>query len=380
VKSALFPVLAAGFLLFSLAVSAKAALEPERGLLDFGAFYMAGVAQERGFEPYGVYPELAAETGADFGHEDGRGHSPNLNPPISLYPFRLLAGADPGDVKMALNALSAAVFAACAFAMARAYPQHRTIFGFLWIAAFGGFWYTLWLGQVYVLLFALGLAAWLLIQRGTHPIIAGELIGLLVAVKPHLVLWPLFLLLAGHPRVGLASFGVTAAVSAIPLALEGPGIYVQWLEAVQAYPRIGIGSNASIVGQAERFGLIEAGYALSAVLIVAAAFVIWRSRASAVRASGWGIVVALLATPVAWIGYGLLAMPVLLSRRWAPLEWVAATGMTGLWFVLGRGDVALAASLVLLYLLVKDQLVRRQLGRSVTEALALNARRERTAA
>ena len=368
------------FLLFSLAVSATAALQADRGLLDFGAFYMAGVIQEEGLNPYGVCPDLAAETGENFGHEDGRGHSPNLNPPISLYPLRLLADGDPGDVKMALNVTSAIVFAGCALAMLRAYPQHRTLQGLLWVAAFGGFWYTLWLGQVYVLLFVLGLGAWFLIQRGTHPLVAGLMIGLLVAVKPHFALWPLFLLLAGHPRIALASFVTAGAISAVPLLLEGPGIYRQWLDAVQAYPRVGLAGNASIVGQAERLGLIEAGYVISAALVVAAGFVMWRSRATAVGASAWGIVVALLASPIAWIGYGLLAMPVLLTRRWEALEWCAAAGMTGVWFVIGRGEPFLAASFVLLYLLIKDQLVQRDLTLSVDEARTRSARRQSIAA
>jgi hypothetical protein len=264
--------------------------------------------------------------------------------------------------------------------MLRAYPQHRTVPGLLWIASFGGFWYTLWLGQVYVLLFAAGLGAWFLIQRGTHPLLAGLLIGLLVAVKPQFAVWPLFLLLAGHPRTAVAAVATAAAISAVPLALEGPEVYRQWLEAAQAYPRLGLGGNASIVGQAERLGLIEAGYALSAALVAAAGFVVWRSRVTATGASSWAIVVALLASPIAWIGYGLMAMPVLLSRRWDALEWTAAVGTSGLWFAFGRGEPVLAASLVLLYLLVRDQLVRRRLTRAIGEAHTLSARRDRAVA
>ena len=362
-------VLAAVFFVVSLTVSALVALRPDRGLLDFGAFYMAGVLQAKDVEdPYGVYPELAAETGANFGHTDGRGHSPNLNPPISLYPFSLLGETNPTDAKLALNVVSALVFAGCGVALLVAYPQHRTLQGVLWVAAFGGFWYTLWLGQVYVLLFALGLGAWFLLQRGTHPILAGVLIGLLVAVKPHFVLWPLFLLLAGHPRVALSGLATAAAVSAVPLALEGPGVYQQWLEAAQAYPRIALAGNASLVGQAERFGLPAAGYALSAGLALSAALVMYLYRPNAMKASSWGIVVALLAAPIAWVGYGLLAMPVLMSRRWHALEWAAAISLTGLWFILERGEPFLAASLILLCLLTKDLLVRRRLSLAVMAA------------
>ncbi len=155
---------------------------------------------------------------------------------------------------------------------------------------------------------------------------------------------------------------------------------VMYWVAFSRIPRLALGGNASLVGEAVRLGVPALGYALSVTLVVSAAFVMWWGRATAVRASSWGIVVALLAAPIAWIGYGLLAMPVLLSRRWEALEWVAALGMTGLWFVLGRGEPVLAASLVLLFLLAKDQLVRQQLTHTVEEARSLNTRRQRVAA
>jgi hypothetical protein len=187
-------------------------------------------------------------------------------------------------------------------------------------------------------------------------------------------------LLAGHPRIALPSFSVAAAVSAVPLALEGPGIYQQWLEAAQAYPRLAFAGNASIVGEAERLGLVEAGYFLSIALVMTAAAVMWSSRATAERASSWGIVVALLASPIAWIGYGLLLMPVLLSRRWQAPEWIAALGMTGLWFALGLGEPFFAASLVLLYLLARDQLVRSETTNTADQARTQAAERQQVAA
>ena len=344
------------FLSISLLVSAAAALRPDRGLLDFGAFYMAGEAQRQGLAPYGVYPEVAEATGYEFGHTDDRGHSPNLNPPISLYPFRLLAAADPAQVKRALNLASTVLFAACFVVMLRAFPRHRGIEILLVLASAGGFWYTIWLGQIYVLLFALGLGAWLLMQRGANSVWAGLLIGLLIAVKPNFAFWPLLLLLAGHPKVALTSFSVAAGISAIPLLLEGPGIYGQWLEAAQGYSRLGLPWNASLVGQAQRLGVAPVGYALSAFLVVGAALLAWRTRPAPLKASSWGIVVALLATPISWLGYGLLALPVLLSRRWGGLEWAVAIGMTGIWSVFRVGEPAFAATLLLLILLCKDEL------------------------
>jgi hypothetical protein len=341
-------------------------LTPNRGLLDFGSFYMAGVVQEKGVDnPYGIYPQLAEETGANFGYTDGRGHSPNLNPPISLYPFRVLADVNPDTARTVLNYASALLFAGCAIAMLRAYPEHRNRLGVLWVAGFAGFWYTVALGQIYVLLFALGLGAWLLIEKDTHPLIAGVLIGVLIAIKPNFAVWPLFLLLAGHQRISLTAFVTAAAISAVPLVLEGPTIYQQWLQAAQDYPRLALSFNVSLVGEAERIGVPALGYALSAALVTAAAAAMWHLRPTAIRSSAWGIVVGLLASPIAWVGYGMLMMPVLLSRRWQGLEWAVALGLAGAWLAVGLGEPFLGATLLLLFLLARDEYVRRQVTRGV---------------
>ena len=361
-------------LVVSILIGLAMVLIPNRGLLDFGSFYMAGVVQEKGVDnPYGIYPELAEETGANFGYTDDRGHSPNLNPPISLYPFRLLADVNPATARTVLNIVSALVFAGCAVALLRAYPEHRNLFGVLWVLGFAGFWYTLALGQLYVLLFALGLGAWLLIEKGTHPLLAGVLMGLLIAVKPNFAVWPLFLLLAGHPRVSLTAIITAAAISAVPLMLEGPVIYQQWLQAAQDYPRLALSLNASLVGETERAGIPVLGYALSATVVAAGAVVMWLVRPTAIKASAWGIVVGLLASPIAWVGYSMLMMPVLLSRRWQALEWVVAIGLTGASLAIGLGEPFLLATLVLLFLLARDEYVRQQLTRTVEAARGANA-------
>jgi hypothetical protein len=363
-------VLAALLFVASILVGLLVFLTPNRGLLDFGSFYMAGVVQEKGVDnPYGIYPQLADETGANFGYTDGRGHSPNLNPPISLYPFRVLADVNPDTARSILNYASALLFAGCAIAMLRAYPEHRDRLGVLWVAGFAGFWYTLALGQIYVLLFALGLGAWLLIEKGTHPIIAGVLIGVLIAIKPNFAVWPLFLLLAGHHRISITAFATAAAISAVPLVLEGPTIYQQWLQAAQDYPRLALAFNASLVGEAERIGVPALGYGLSAALVAAAAAAMWHLRPTALRSSAWGIVVGLLASPIAWVGYGMLMMPVLLSRRWRALEWVVAIGLAGVWLAAGLGEPFLIATLLLLFLLAREEYAHRRVTQTVETTL-----------
>lgn len=311
-----------------IALGAATALRPDRGLLDFGAFVMAGEAYQRGLDPYEVHADLAEESGLDFGVE-GRPYSPNLNPPISLYPFSMLSEVDAMSARDALNAASALLYAGACLFMLRAYPWQRRPLIVLWLFAVAGFWYTLWLGQIYVALFALLLTAWLLLERGHSVLLAGVLIGLTVAIKPNFALWPLLLLLAGHGRPALVATATALAVSAVPLLLESPAVYAQWLEAAREYSRAAISANASLFGMAERVGLPPLGYLLSAAAVVACAVFVRRMRPSQSQTSSLGIVLTLLIGPLSWVGYTLFMLPVLLSRRW------------------GRWEVAIAASMLL---------------------------------
>jgi hypothetical protein len=61
-------------------------LRPDKGLLDFGSFIASGDAANKGLNPYGVY---------DLTFRVGTVPAPNLNPPISVYPFQFAAHFDP---------------------------------------------------------------------------------------------------------------------------------------------------------------------------------------------------------------------------------------------------------------------------------------------
>jgi hypothetical protein len=325
------------------------------GLGDYGSFILAGKADEQGLDPYGVYPELVEETELNLGFD--RPYSPNLNPPISLYPFRLLSGADPDVSRFALRAVSGVVYVAACVALMRAYPWQRRPLTVLWLIAGAGFWYTLWMGQVYVLLFGAGLGAWLLLEKGQSPVLAGVLIGVTVAVKPNFVVWPLLLLLAGQGRPALWA-GVTALlISAIPFIIEGPGIYGEWIDAARSYSRGAIAANGSLVGTAARLGIEPAGYVIAATLTLAGAVYAWRVRPDVMQASGIALVLTLLAGPLTWLGYTLFALPVLLARHWRSWEIAAAaTLVVPVWFTAASGEIHLAGLLILGGLLASDVL------------------------
>ena len=335
-------------------------LQPNRSLRDFTTFVQAGRAYDAGLNPYVLYQDFDPAAGIELGTPRETG-SPNLNPPISIYPFSLMADLDPFSVRNGLSVASALIYAAVCVVLLKAYPWQRRPLVMLWLLTVAGFWYTLLLGQIYIPLFALGLAALLLIERGRNLLWAGILIGLVVAIKPNFAIWPLFMLLAGQRKIALTSVAVVAAISGIPLLIEGPGIYSQWLEAARAYPRAAIAPNASMFGVATRLGIQEAGYAVAAGIVGVGAFYAWRWRLTGREASAWSVVLTLLVGPLTWVGYTLFMLPLLLSRRWARWEIaIAATMLVPAGLGWPSGEIRLAGIVMLSGLVLDDTLQSRR--------------------
>jgi hypothetical protein len=150
------------------------------------------------------------------------------------------------------------------------------------------------------------------------------LIGLLVAIKPNFLVWPVLLLVAGYGGVAAAALVVAGCLSVLPALVYGPGIYAQWLHAVQLYSFPGLIHNASLTGVAVRLGVPGAGPVVSSAILALLAFWIWRRRPSPLDVSALALVGALVAAPLAWIGYSLLVVPVFLGRTWTPMLRAAA--------------------------------------------------------
>jgi Glycosyltransferase family 87 len=373
----LLQVLAVLGLCALIALAAVQLLQPKSQLRDFATFVQAGKAYEQGLNPYVLYKEPDPVAGVDPGTPLETG-SPNLNPPISIYPFSLLANADPFAVRNGLGIVSAVIYAGACVLLLKTYPWQRKPLVMLWLLAVAGFWYTLLLGQIYIPLFTLGLAALLLIERGRSLVWSGILVGLVVAIKPNFGIWPLFLLLAGHRKLALTAIAAAAAVSVIPLLLEGPEIYSQWVEAARAYPRAAIAPNASMFGVATRLGIPELGYLVAAGLIALGAFYAWRWRLTAREASQWSVMLTLLVGPLTWVGYTLFMLPLLLSRRWARWEVaIAATMLVPAGLGWPAGEMRLAGIVMLSGLVLNDA---RQARRSETTTESVSTAVSRQAA
>jgi len=286
-------------------------------LWDFGSFVASGRAAAEGMDPYRVDPLSLTRL---FGYTYTYTGTPNLNPPVSLIAFEALSQLEPAAAFRAWYALALALYLAVLALLARDYRDRLSPPLLAWALSLGGLWSTLALGQIYVPLLLALAAAWLLLRRGRW-LPAGLLIGVAVAVKPNLVVWPLLLLLAGCWAAALPALLAAALLSAAPALVYGPGVYVSWLSALPSYGGFGVATDASLLGLTSRLGQPSLGLPLSGFLLLGLAGVVWRHRPPALHTSSLAIAASLLASPLTWTGYTLFLLPVFFEQRWTlPLK------------------------------------------------------------
>jgi len=283
-------------------------------LKDLGSFLHSGAAHREGLNPYAYHPLIQPLPISQEGL--------NLNPPISVYAFDLLSRFDPSAVKVGFIAISCLSYFGAVFALMRAYPEKRTLLVALSMIALAGFWHMLWYLQLYAPLLLGVVAAWLLIRNG-NLFWGGILIGLVIALKPNYAVVPLILLAAGHYRIALLAIGAAACISAIPLLLDGPQIYRQWLELSIQFPGLTWTSNASLASAGARLGVPFLGTMFAGIVLLAVLYVTWRIRPSPLNAMACGLLTVLLLGPVSWAGYTLFLLPFLFSRKWDRVTWAA---------------------------------------------------------
>jgi hypothetical protein len=305
---------------------------PGDSLWDFGSFVASGRAAREGLNPYGIYPLTLHVSFPGF-----EAWNPNLNPPISALLFQLFDLTDPHISFRIWWAISVLCYAATVLLLLRRYGRPDWWALLPWAFALAGFWDTLVLGQIYLPLVLAGSAAWLLLERGEGRW-AGLLIGLVVAMKPNFLVWPVLLFLSGHRIPAVVSLATAGAISAVPLVVMGPEVYRQWFELlVGDRERAFFLTNASLVGLAARMGLPSLGVWVGLALLGASAFWALRARPAALQASALALLLALLASPIAWIHYTLFLLPVLFSRwRMTGIRLVAVLLIVPVPFILDR--------------------------------------------
>lgn len=176
------------------------------GLADFGSFHAAGTAARAGLNPYGAdsplifRPDILGETVVAL----------NLNPP-ALLPFcEIISFVDPQFGLLAWRLLSLACYGCAVAIIWRAYPRARTLTRLMWSISIAGIYHILEMGQIYAPLALIAAGAYIAIDR-KHLLLGGVLMGVLVAIKPNLAIWPAALLLVGYWRVALAATGPRSA-------------------------------------------------------------------------------------------------------------------------------------------------------------------------
>jgi len=293
-----------------LIVSDLARVLPNHGLWDFGSFVASARAAREGLNPYGVYPLTMHVVLPGFD-----AYNPNLNPPISALLFRAFDVADPQASLRVWWAISVACYVVTVLLLVARYGARRAVLIGLPALALAGFSDTLFLGQIYLPLVLAAVGAWLLLERGQGAF-AGLLIGLVVAMKPNFLVWPVLLLLSRHYRPAFVAFGVAALVSAVPLLAMGPEVYRQWVELLASdRERAAFLTNASLTGLAARAGVSVVGLVISAALLMALAAWALVRRPAALRASAFALLASVFASPIGWIHYTLFLLPVFV-RGW----------------------------------------------------------------
>ncbi|HWO72114.1 MAG TPA: glycosyltransferase family 87 protein [Dehalococcoidia bacterium] len=311
-KRLLSPRLLIALLAMDAVASLVWALDRIGKLQDLGSFLHAGASYRQGLNPYAYHPWI-----------DPQPISPealNLNPPVSVYVFEVLTSVDETLLRFAFFVGSLALFGLALLLLTRAYPEKRTGLSLIFPLAMSGLWHMLGYLQIYAPLVLCVVVAWSCMRRGNLAV-AGILIGIVIAVKPNFALWPLFLLLAGHQRVALASMASAGLLSAIPLIVDGPRIYGQWLELTLSFDGLEWASNASLMSLGARAGVPLLGQlaAVSVVLYLLARQ--WRLKPEPLDSSAAAIIAVLLFGPVSWSGYTLFLLPFIFSRAWnAPMR------------------------------------------------------------
>ncbi len=290
------------------------ALDRGRSLQDLGSFLHSGASYKLGVNPYAyhfwIFPQPISADAL------------NLNPPISIYFFELMTLVSSNLVKYSLFATTVVLFLITVLALVRVYPNKRDPVILLLTFGLAGLWHLLGYLQIYAPLIVAVVAAWLSMRRG-NLLIAGLLIGFVAAVKPNFIIWPALLLAGGHWRISLYAIATAAIISVIPLAIDGPEVYREWLDLSLSFGGLQWASNASLASMGYRFGLPVAGQIMGSALVVAVAAWLWRQRPGLLDATSLALVTVLLFGPISWAGYTLFLLPVLFSRPWDSPIWAA---------------------------------------------------------
>jgi Glycosyltransferase family 87 len=288
--------------------------------LDYGSLYASVYAWAHRLNPYLNYP---LTNDPKLGVRGLFVHAVNLNPPISLYMFRPIVAVGPIASVELWTLVSVCLFCMSLILVIRANPNPALRTRILLTLGMAGVWYTFQLGQIYMILLFITAIAWWSFKKNDFAI-AGIAIGILCALKPTFLIWPVLLILARHIRAGISAILTFAALSMVPLVFgDGVRIYRQWFTACQHFNGIGLPGNSAIMVMFMRLdpyrgithNFRDIGVAVTIVFLLAIAWCVWRRAPEICKTSEVALVASLLAGPVSWVGYTVVLIPMLYEKR-----------------------------------------------------------------
>jgi hypothetical protein len=290
----------------------------ERPLTDFGSLYASASLANMHVNPYRDHPLVnhlreIDRHGPYTALQGWTVNAINLNPPILLYPFRLLARLDPNFGFETWTYISLVLFIASIGIVLYTYPSRRLRIRLLWILSLAGVWYTFELGQVYMILLLAAALGWMFLRKQEW-VAAGIFIGILCAIKPNFLVWPGLLILGRSKKTGFTAVATAGVLSAIPLLLQGPGIYREWLAACRGYNGYELPGNASLLAIFSRAGISGVGFALTLLMLAGVSVWVLLRKPETLYTSELAILASLFAGPISWIGYTIVLIPVMYGK------------------------------------------------------------------
>ncbi len=302
-------------------------------LLDFGSFIESGQQAAQGNNPYQYEGRYLFEVKIKY---LGVGiPSPNLNPPISVLLFQAVSKFDPVRLAMVWRIVSLALYGLVVLILINAYPQNTSVTRLLWALSLAGLWQSVEVGQIYMPLLLAAAAAWSRLETGDNRF-SGVLMGILIALKPHFVLWPICLLLIGYRKAFGYSILTAISISLVPMAIYGPDIYLQWIDALLKYNGYALAGNSSFEGLFVRLNAQDIGRWLGVLTPIGTMLYVHRRQPNFRSASTIAIVASLLASPISWSGYTMFLLPSFFSQKeWSwPVKAAAAILTFPIFFVI----------------------------------------------
>lgn len=312
--------LRSAYLLCAFALLLSIVAYKSSGPAKYLGYWTSGRAAEHRLNPYAIYP-VTNYTDLEFQGTMHRVYDVNLNPPCVVLVLQLMSHMpleEFGRVWFVCSTLC--LLGSIGLIMSKRRDiQMRQLF---WLLLSMMVLDTLGAGQIYLLLLLLSTISWWAFEN-QREVSASLAMGLLIAIKPTLILVPLFSYLARQRRFAALSLAFTGIASLLPLAIYPVRYYTDWLSTLRAdnhwlFPTIAIPAYFS------RLQLRGLGFAVSAVILIFLCFLVWRSRPSWTTTTGIAVCAAILCAPLSWAAYILMLAPMYVSQRWNKLEKVPA--------------------------------------------------------